>query len=149
MRKALVGLVAAMCVFATAGTALADSTSTDTWRWDKTHAVRTSVWYDNDQWSDADANGWDDTLTYNVYFRVKNLDTKKVSGSCVVRSVVDGIGGPDETRHTQTYSFTVAPGQQSADQSFAVGPVRVAETDQDIYSDEWVPSCTWHGIRLR
>jgi hypothetical protein len=142
------GMVAAVCVVGFAGTALADATSVDTWRWDKTHAVRTNVWYDNDQWTDTDGNGWDDTITYTVSFRVQNIDTRKVSGSCVVRSVVDGIGGPDVTRHSQTYSFTVAPGQQSADQSFVVGPVSVGE-DTDVYSDEWVASCTSHGIRLR
>jgi hypothetical protein len=98
--------------------------------------------------ADTDGNGWDDTITYTVSFRVTNIDTRKVSGSCVVRSVVDGIGGPDVTRHSQTYSFTVAPGQQSADQSFVVGPVSVGE-DQDVYSDEWVASCTSQGIRLR
>jgi hypothetical protein len=142
------GMVAAMCVVGFAGTALADATFVDTWRWDKTHAVRTNVWYDNDQWADTDGNGWDDTIAYTVSFRVQNIDTRKVSGSCVVNSIVDGIGGPDVTRHSQTYSFTVAPGQQSADQSFVVGPVSVGE-DQDVYSDEWVASCTWHGIRLR
>ena len=148
MRKTLVSLVAAMCVLGIAGTALADATSVDTRRWDRAHAVRTNVWYDNDQWTDTDGNGWDDTLTYTVSFRVQNIDTRKVSGSCVVNSIVDGIGGPDVTRHSQTYSFTVAPGQQSADQSFVVGPVSVGE-DQDVYSDEWVASCTSNGIRLR
>lgn len=142
------GMVAAVCVVGMAGTALADATTVDTWRWDKTHAVRTSVWYDNDQWADTDGNGWDDTLTYTVSFRVQNIDTRKVSGSCVVRSIVDGIGGPDVTRHTQTFSFTLAPGQQSADQSFVVGPVSVWE-DETVYSDEWVASCTSQGIRLR
>ena len=44
------GMVAAVCVVGFAGTALADATSVDTWRWDKAHAVRTNVWYDNDQW---------------------------------------------------------------------------------------------------
>ena len=140
------GMVAAVCVVGMAGTALADATTVDTWRWDKTHAVRTSVWYDNDQWA-AQWERWDDTLTYTVSFR-QNIDTRKVSGSCVVNSIVDGIGGPDVTRHSQTYSFTVAPGQQSADQSFVVGPVSVYE-DETTYSDEWVASCTWHGTRLR
>jgi hypothetical protein len=149
LRKTLISLVAAMCVFGIAGTALADATTTHTFRWDKTHAVRTYVWYDNDVWADMDGNGWDDTLTYTVYFRVRNIDTRGVSGSCVVKSVVDAIGGPDVTRHTQTFSFTAAPGQTSPDQSFVVGPVSIYENDQDVYSDEWVASCTWHGIRLR
>jgi hypothetical protein len=140
--------MAALFVFGIAGTAVADEVSTDKWRWNQTHAVRTYVWYGSDTWADTDGDGWDDTLTYTVYFRVKNIDTRKVSGSAVVKSVVDAIGGPDVTRHSQTFSFTVAPGQQ-ADNSFVVGPVPIDEMVDTIYSDEWVASATWHGIRLR
>ena len=148
MKKLVVGAAAAAMLLV-AVPAQADSTSVHTFRWDRTHAVRTMVWYDNDTWADTDANGWDDTLTYTVYFRVTNIDTKPVKGSAVVKSIVDAIGGPDETRHSQTYSFALAPGQTAPDQSFVVGPVRVYEDDQDVWSDEWVQSATWHGIRVK
>jgi hypothetical protein len=150
VKKLVVGAAAASAfMLMTASAAQADSTSVDTFRWDRTHAVRTQVWYDNDTWADTDGNGWDDTLTYTVYFRVTNIDTRPVKGSAVVKSIVDAIGGPDETRHSQTYNFTLAPGQTAADQSFVVGPVRVYEDDQDVWSDEWVQSATWHGIRVK
>lgn len=150
MRRTLTALAAASAfLLMTAGAVQADNTSTHTFRWDRTHAVRTYVWYDNDTWADTDGNGWDDTLTYTVYFRVRNIDTRTVRGSAVVKSVVDAIGGPDVTRHTQTFSFTVAPGQTSLDQSFVMGPVSIYEDDQDVWSDEWVASATWHGVRIR
>ena len=148
-RLAIVAAVASAFMLMTAGAALADNTTVDTFRWDRTHAVRTFVWYDNDTWADTDGDGWDDTLTYTVYFRVKNIDTKPVKGSALVKSIVDAIGGPDATRRTQTFSFSVAPGQTSPDQSFVVGPVSIYEDDQDVWSDEWVQSATWHGIRVR
>ena len=150
MRRAFIALATASAfLLMTAGAVWADSTDTHTFRWDRTHAVRTSVWYDNDTWADTDGNGWDDTLTYTVYFRVRNIDSRRVQGSAVVKSVVDGLGGPDETRHSETFTFSVAPGQTSPTQTYVMGPVRVNESDDTTYSDDWVASATWHGIRIR
>ena len=148
MRRILIALAGASAfMLMTVSPVQADSTSVDVPL--GSHARCSDwVWYDNDTWTDTDGNGWDDTITYTVHFRVQNIDTRRIQGSAIVRSVIDAIGGPDVTRHTQTFTFALAPGQTAPDQSFIVGPVTVYE-DSDVWSDEWVALATWHSVRIR
>jgi hypothetical protein len=142
IQRIAIGLSIVAVALSFAGTAFASSI--DTWRWNKTHAIKTWAWADGDVQTDG-------TATYVVHFRVKNVDTKAVSGSCVVKSVVyAGPGGPDDYVYhfKHTFSFAVKPGKTAPDQTYTVGPFNLYP-GWGYDTDDWTASCTSGGKTIR
>jgi hypothetical protein len=131
--KKLAILISFLAVLAAAGPASADSL--DIWRWDGTHAIKTWVWAGN-FWCLPRGDGTAD-CGFTVHLRVKNIDTRKVAGSCLVKGYVK-LGG-STYYHKKTLSFAVRPGRTHG-RGFDVSYYKPANTTMS--QDFWAASCS-------
>jgi hypothetical protein len=147
VRRIVTGIAVAALVLSFAGTAFASSI--DTWRWDKSHAIKTWTWADGDTQTDNGDGTF--SVTYVAHFRVKNIDTRTVKGSCLVKSTVySGPGGPEDYVYhfKHRFYFTVKPGTTAPDQSYTVGPFNTYP-GWGYDTDDWTASCTYGGKTIR